>query len=172
MKENAAMKRRKFLDLIAAGHDAEAACVGADLPLSTTKRADLQAKIQDAMRIGTARIRSELTRLAIADGDTRSLENILAHRTSQIDETEIKVIERVIVSHIKCPHCGFNLTEPASGTFRKLTKLSDPPDPPAIPMDDTQESTDSHSTDQIQSRRTAILGLVQGGNTVVEIPRT
>lgn len=170
--------KRKFLDLIAAGHDPEAAAVGAGLPLSATKRVALQGQIQDALRIGTARLRSRLTSLALGAGDARTLENVLTHRMAQIDETEISSISRVIVHQGKCEHCGYPLVEPASGVHRKRTRLSDPP---AIPMDDTAPpespsvpgSTEHAPTHPIHSRRTAaMMELVQGGNTVVEIPRT
>lgn len=167
-KENAA-KRRKFLDLIAAGHDPEAAAVGAGLPLSTTKRQDLQSQIQDAMRIGTARLRSEITRLALADGDSRTLENVLAHRVSQIDDSGIKSIERVIVHQGKCEHCGRPFVEPASVDYHKRVKLSDPP----APVDDaapSNEASTEASPDRTTGRRTALFDLIQGGNNVVEIP--
>ena len=170
MKENAT-KRKKFLDLIAAGHDPEAAAVGAALPLAITKRADLQTKIQDALRVGTARIRSELTRLALADGDARTLEGVLSHRMSQVDSTEVTRIERVIVRQGKCEHCGHSFVEPASVDYHKRVKLSDPP----APVDDAAPSTEASteaSTNRTTGRRTAIMELVQGGNTVVEIPST
>ena len=165
-KENAA-KRRKFLDLIAAGHDPEAAAVGAGLPLSVTKRIDLQNQIQDALRIGTALLRSKITSLALDAGDARTLENVLTHRAAQIDETEIKKIERVIVHQGKCEHCGRPFVEPASVDYQKRVKLSDPP----APVDAAAPSNEA-STDRTTGRRTALFDLIQGGNNVVEIPRT
>ena len=168
MKEDAV---KKFLDLIGSGHDPEAAAVGAGLPLSTLKQKGLQRQIQEALRIGTARLRSKITSLALEAGDARTLENVLTHRVSQIDETEITVIERVIVRQGTCDHCGHPFMGPTSEPLRSERKrLSDPPArPPAIPMDDTQ---DSPSTDQTTGRRAALMELVHGGNTVVEIPST
>ena len=172
MKENAA-KKRKVLDLIQAGHDPAAAAVGAGLPLSVTKLAAMQDRIQDALRIGTARLRSKVTDLALAGGDVRALENILAHRETQLDKIEIGInhfIERVIVSQDKCPQCDAKLAGTASDEYRKRTRPTDTPhtDLDAVPSAPTEHVP---SPAPIRNRKSAMLELIQGGNVVVEAPR-
>lgn len=181
MKETVAQKRekhRKFLDLIQAGHDPAAAAIGAGLPLSVTKLKALEGRIQDALEIGTARLRSKITSMALAGNDVRALENVLAYRQTQIAKAEIDIrhfVERVIVHQDKCPSCGFKLAGDASEGYSKRTRPSDTPhtDLPSANLPTQIDAATEHvpSPAPIRNRKAAMFELLQGGNVVVEAPR-
>ncbi len=94
----------EFLKLVRNGHDPEAAVVALDLDMSVLNDPELKPGIQEALRIGTARLRSKIMQLALDSNDVRALTQLLDRREA-LEVDGIARIERVILGG-KCKACG------------------------------------------------------------------
>lgn len=100
-----AATRKKLLKLIEAGHAPEGAADSLNLDISVVNEEELRSEIDNALRVGTARLRSKVMELALEGGDVRALQIMLERREAvETADTGITRIERVILNG-RCRLC-------------------------------------------------------------------
>jgi hypothetical protein len=101
--------KKKLLERINAGMDADSACAELNIPVVELAKASpkFSEQITIAQRAGSARLRGRLFKNALAGDDTKYLQDILDKRASAGANQTITRIERVIIQggH-RCVHCG------------------------------------------------------------------
>ncbi len=101
--------KKKLLARINAGMDGDSACAELGIPASEITNASklFAARLDEAVRAGSARLRGRLFKNALRDDDTKYLQDLLDRRAQAGANQAITRIERVVIDGgYRCAHCG------------------------------------------------------------------
>jgi len=119
--------KRKLLARINAGMDTDSAAAELGIPVSeiTNCTKAFTAKLDEAVRAGSARLRGRLFKNALRDDDAKFLQEILDRRSHAAANQPVTAIHRLVIDS-PCQVCGH--------TYKPVVK---PKDIPIEPTDET-----------------------------------